>query len=164
MAGDSALLTTPVMQAKESSSTPTRRSARSSEDRGKRNGGAGHAREARRSPTGRAEAAAPPQREGRKAPRRPVDGNVLNELVLLFIRHKDAMSAQGEAAQAARCGMTRQRLHQAHTQLKVVTLPLLCQWCGGRGYRASEVLRVLEDYLDSGGSIEHARKCQGCLP
>ena len=132
------------MQAKPSPSTPVRRSARRSADQEKKRGGAGHG--------------------GRKAPRQPAYGHVLNELVLLFIRHKDAISAQREAAQAARCGMTRQRLHQIHTDLKVITLPLLYQWCSGKHYRGSDVLRVMEDYLESGGSIEHARKCQGCLP
>ena len=101
--------------------------------------------------------------QGGKKPRRIAGGDEMNALVLAFMRRKDAQEPRPEARQAARCGVTRQRLHHLHTGLKVVTLPMLVHWCNGRNLRASRVLEALEGFVAGGGSIGHASSCQTCL-
>ena len=118
-----------------------------------------NAKRRRSAPAGGGEALRP----GKK-PRRVADGEEMNALVLAFMRRKDAVTARPEARLAADCGVTRQRLHHLHKELKVVTIPLLVQWCNGRSLRASKVLDALETYVAHGGSIGHATFCQTCLP
>ena len=102
---------------------------------------------------------AQPQPQGREA-----DGAEMNELVLHFIRCVDARTRTKEARQAQRCKMSRQKFHYLHTCLKVLTLEMFVQWTKGKPFTASQVLGHLERYVQQGGSIERARKCQGYLP
>lgn len=103
-----------------------------------------------------------PQRK--RKPRRELNGAVFNELLIHYIQSVDEKEARKEAQQAKSCGMTRQRLNRAHKMLKVVTAEFLVLWSNGKPKKASEVMQMIEDYMEAGGSIKRAKKCQGGLP
>lgn len=102
-------------------------------------------------------------RHGKKR-RRIASGDEMNALVLAFMRRKDVTAGQPGAWLAGQCGMSRQRAHHLHKKLKVVTIPMLVQWCNGRGLSAAKMLDALEGYVAQGGSIECATCCQTYLP
>lgn len=95
--------------------------------------------------------------------RRRVTGMKVNDLILEHIRQKDAASGLTPAQQEAQSGITRQRLDHLHNRLKVLSVPMLVDWCLSQNCRAGDLLNLAAHFLADSGSIKRARKGQTSL-
>ncbi len=77
-----------------------------------------------------------------------VDPLALNDTMLEMMRARDAKSHLTEAKLAKKLHMDRKHLHKVHTDLKVVTIPLLAQWAIGWHIDPAFFLRVGEMRLE----------------